>query len=162
MLNFIKRQGVGTWIALGTLILTVISFIIYGKNVSGGGYFHNASVSEVVTFSVLEIVFLVLIIVVPQFQYKGIAEKVVNIVLDVLRILAAVFLVLALLNFISARVEGLAYIYFSNPDILETIQAPETGNLASAQSAIAGFVLYGITWLAAMVGAFFTVGRKKA
>ena len=115
-----------------------------------------------VTFSVLEIVFLVLIIVVPQFQYKGIAEKVVNIVLDVLRILAAVFLVLALLNFISARVEGLAYIYFSNPDILETIQAPETGNLASAQSAIAGFVLYGITWVAAMVGAFFTVGRKKA
>ncbi len=162
MSNFIKRQKAGTWVALAALILTVISFILYNVNVAGKGYFHEASIGEVVVFSVLEMVFLAVIIIVSQFRFKGIAEKAVNIVLDVLRILAAVFLVLALMNFINGRVEGLAYIYFSNPDILQTIQAPETGNLASAQSAIAGFVLYGITWLVALIGAFFTIGRKKA
>lgn len=160
MLDIIKKQSVGTWIALGTLLLTIVSAIVYGANVGGAGYFNSAGVSEVVIFSVLTIVFLAAIIVIPQFEYTGIVKTVVSVALDVLKIFTAIFLILALVYLVNGRIEGLAYIYFSNEDIIATIQTPE--NLASASGAITSFVFYGITWLAAAVGAFFAFKKKNA
>ena len=55
--------------------------------------------------------------------------------------------------------EGLAYIYGSNSDILATIQTPE--NLASTYVAIAGFVLFGIAAIVGIVAAFFGAVKKE-
>ena len=68
-------------------------------------------------------------------------------------------LLLGLDYFVATRMEGLAYIYGSNSDILATIQTPE--NLASTYVAIAGFVLFGIAAIVGIVAAFFGAAKKE-
>lgn len=161
MLNLVKKQKVGTWVALGALVLAIVSAIIYGANVAGKGYFHSMAIAEVILFSVLAIILLAAIIVLPQLNLKGITKKLVDILTGILKILAVVFLTIALLSFIQNRVEGLAYILFSDPNIIDTIQAPDTHNLQSAGSAIAGFIFYGLSMIVAIVSAFFVTGKKE-
>ena len=44
----LKKLGIGAYCAFATLILAVVSWIIYGVNVTSAGYFHNESVPSVV------------------------------------------------------------------------------------------------------------------
>ncbi len=159
MLNFIKKQSVGTWITLGALILAVVSAILYGVNVGGDGYFYGNTVTLLVVMSVLAILMLAAIITLSQFEFKGLLGKILDIVCLVFKILIPTFLALGLIELIGTRVEGLAFIYFSNPEVLGTIQTP--ANMASAHSAIASFILYGITIVVSIVAAFFGLRKKN-
>ena len=69
-------------------------------------------------------------------------------------------LALALINLISARVEGLGFIYFSNADVILEVQTP--ANLASASGAIASMVCFGLALIVALVAAFCTLRKKDA
>lgn len=158
MRNDIKKQSVGTWIMLATFVLLVVSFILYGVNVGGAGYFHERGVGEVVTYSVLGIAFLAAIPVLDRLRLQGAAGKAAETVAGLLRILTSLFTMLALLCFIADRLEGLSYIYFSNEEVLATIQTPD--NMRSAGTAIASIALYAVAWLAATAGAFFGTGNR--
>ncbi len=46
MLNLIKKQGIGTWITLGSILLTVIALIIYGAALGAGMNLEIASGSQ--------------------------------------------------------------------------------------------------------------------
>ena len=35
-MNIVKKQGIGTWISLGTLLLALIGLIIYGVAIQSG------------------------------------------------------------------------------------------------------------------------------
>lgn len=160
MLNFIKKQSIATWVSILTLLLAVVALIVYGVNVGGAGYFNGSTVSSVVTCGIIALVVILVALVMSQFAFEGLVGKVYGIVLDALRILVPLLLFIGMFAFISSRVEGLAYIYFSNEEILATIQTPE--NLASAHSAIAGFILFGVAALVGIVAAFFTAKKKQA
>ena len=95
-------------------------------------------------------VLVVVTIAMAQFSFDGIVGKVYGIVLDALRILIPLLLFIAMFAFISSRVEGLAYIYFSNPE-----------NLASATTAITGFVFFGISAFVGIIAAFFSAKKKN-
>lgn len=159
MLDFIKKQTIGTWISLGAFIMTLVSVIIYGVGVGGAGYFSGRGVTSLVVCTVLALVFLVAILVLPQFKFDGILGFILDILVDMLKILVPLMLGIAVINFIGTRVEGLAYIYFSNEDVLSTIQTPE--NLFSAGNAIITIIMYFVTIVIACVAAFFGF-RKKA
>lgn len=161
MIKLIKRPSIGGCITVLGLILLVVSLIVYGANVSGAGYFHTLGISSVVTYSVVGIVFLVLAIAISAFDFgDGLLGKGLRFLADALRIVAAVFIAIALVEFINGRVEGLAYIYFSDENILATIQTAD--NLSSAHSAIAGFIMYGVTAVVLVIGAFFSLKGKSA
>lgn len=151
-MNVIKRQSIANWISLGTLVFALIGFILYAVNIGSAGYFNGVTVSSLVTWGVIAMVLVVVTIAMAQFSFDGIVGKVYGIVLDALRILIPLLLFIAMFAFISSRVEGLAYINFSNPDVLETIQTPE--NLASATTAITGFVFFGISAFVGIIAAF--------
>lgn len=159
MLNFIKKQSIGTWISLGALILAVVSAIVYGVNVGSMGYFYDNKVTLLVVMTVLAILMLAAIITLSQFEFKGLLGKILDIVCLVFKVLIPTFLALGLMELIGTRVEGLAFIYFSNPEVLGTIQTP--ANMASAHSAIASFILYGITIVVSAVAAFFGLRKKN-
>lgn len=158
-MNVIKRQSIANWISLGTLIFALIGFILYAVNIGSAGYFNGVTVSSLVTWCVIAMVLVVVTIAMAQFSFDGIVGKVYGIVLDALRILIPLLLFIAMFAFISSRVEGLAYIYFSNPDVLETIQTSE--NLASATTAITGFVFFGISAFVDIIAAFFSAKKKN-
>ncbi len=157
-MNFIKKQTVSTWISLAALILTIVGIIIYGVNVSSAGYFQGTAAGSLVAASVVEIILLVAVIVVSQFNFKGIIGWILDVVVSIAKIVAAFLPMVAMLGFLSTRMSGLATIFFSNVDILATIQTPE--NLSSAYTAIACAIIYGVTTLVAVVGAFFRPYKK--
>ncbi len=74
------------------------------------------------------------------------------------RIAAAALLIASLVLFIGDRAQGLAYIYFSDENVLAEVQT--AANMKSASTAITGFVLYGIAWFFAVVASFFKIVRK--
>ncbi len=152
-MNFLKKQTISSWVTLLALILSIISSIIYGANVGGAGYFNGMSNSTIVTASVFEVILLAVILVLSQIQFNGLIGWVEGIVLSAIKIVTVFLPVFALLAFVNTRIEGLAYIFFSNEDVLATIQTAE--NLSSANTAIVGFVFYGITTVVAAVAAFF-------
>ncbi|MCH5159016.1 MAG: hypothetical protein J1F33_07465 [Clostridiales bacterium] len=159
MLDFIKKQKIGNWITLGTLILAVVSAIVYGVHISKVGTFYGLTVPTLVITSIISIVLLVAVLVLSQFEFGGIVGKIVSIACDVMRVVVPALLFLGLINFIASRADGLGFLYGAADNIRDSIQTPE--NLASAESGIAGFVLYAISAVIGIVAAFFSVGKKE-
>ena len=156
----LKKISVGGWIACAAALLTLVSLIVYAVNVGGEGYFHNASVTNLVLWGVLALIMLVCAIILKQLDLKGGAAAAVDLVSGALQIGAPVLLALALINLISARAEGLGFIYFSNADVILEVQTP--ANMASAAGAIASMVCFGVALIVALVAAFCTLRRKDA
>ncbi len=156
----IKKISVGGWIACAAALLTLVSLIVYSSNVGGEGYFHNASVSNLVLWGVLALLMLVCAVVLKQLNLRGGAATAVDLVSGALQIGAPVLLALALINLIAARAEGLGFIYFSNADVALEVQTP--ANLASASGAIASMVCFGAALIVALVAAFCTLRKKEA
>ena len=46
-MNIIKKQGLGTWISLGAIVIAIIALIIYGAALGSGTGLTIASGSEV-------------------------------------------------------------------------------------------------------------------
>lgn len=155
----IKKQSVGIWINVAVVLLILISLIVYKINISGDGYFKNASVGNLAVYSVAAIVMLAAAILLAQKNADGMAAAALEIISGVLRIAAAVLLMLCLVNLISARAEGLGFIYFSNAEVLQEVQTPE--NMSSAAGTIANMVCMGISSIAAMIAAFFGLQKKE-
>lgn len=153
--GFIKKQGVGAYLGIVVAILALVSLIIYVMNGSSEGYFQGLTSTGVVTMSVFAIVFAIGAVVLSQFSFDGLTGRIVKIVCGLLCIGAALLLIASMLDFIGSRAEGLAYIYFSDENVLSEVQTP--ANLTSAETAITGFILYGITWLVSIVAVFFKI-----
>lgn len=153
----IKKFSAGAWVSCITAVLALVALIAYGMNVSGAGYFHNASVTNLVLFNILAIVGLAAVIVVGQLELKGTAT-VTELVAGAVQILAPVLLALCLINLVAARAQGLSFIYFSNPDVIMEVQTPE--NMSSAMGTIVNIVCLAVATIMGIVSAFCSVKKK--
>ena len=156
----IKKQSAGVWVNLIAAILAVASLIVYGVNISSEGYFQNATVSSMINYGIPAIILLVLVIVLAQLKLTGGAAAAVEIISGAMRIAVPVLLTLCLINLISARAEGLGFIYFSNADVTLEVQTPE--NLSSATGTIANMICLAVSAVVAMAAAFFRLTKKEA
>lgn len=154
----LKRQPVGIWLNILVAVLTVVSVIVYSINISSEGYFKDASVSNMIAYCVVVIVMLAVVIALAQLKLAGTADAAVEIGSGFLRIVIPVLLVLCLVSLISARAEGLGFIYFSNEEVLKEVQTP--ANMSSASGTIANMICLGVAAIFAMIAAFFTLRRK--
>lgn len=157
-MEFIKRQRVGAWVTLGVALMTIAAIIVYCVSSTAAGYFRNTLSGAVVTFGVLAAILLLGAVALAQLEVGGTAGKCIKVAADVMRVGATLLLIASLLMFVLQRVEGLAYIFGSNEDVSAEVQTPE--NLASARMAIAGFIVYGITWLLTLASTFFPIALK--
>lgn len=159
-MSFLKKQRAGIYVTVLALILTVAALITYQVNIAGAGYFQNAAVAQAVTYPVIALVMEILVVVLAQVSLKGAAAKAVEVVSGAMRIVTPVLLVVAAMNVVSSRVEGFAFIYFSNQEVLQEVQTP--ANMSSAHGAIANIVLLGVAAVVGIVAAFFRVEKKEA
>lgn len=97
--------------------------------------------------------------VLAQMKLTGMAAAAVEIVSGILRIAATVLLTLCLVTLITARVEGLGFIYFSNADVLQEVQTP--ANMSSAAGTIANMICLGVATVFSMIAAFFNLRKKE-
>lgn len=154
----IKKQSVGIWFNIFVAVITFVSVIVYSVNISGEGYFHNDSVNGLITYCVIAVIMVAAVVALAQIKLTGTAGTALEIVSGLLRIAVPVLLTLCLVNLISARAEGLGFIYFSNADVLQEVQTPE--NMSSATGTIANMVCLGISVVFAMAAAFFRLRKK--
>lgn len=157
-MEFVKKQSLGVFITAVATLLALVSFIIYVVNGAVIGYFQGTTRASIVIMSVISILFLVGSIVIANVKIEGLVGKMLGNVGDLFRVGAVIMLIASLLLFIGDRSEGLAYIFFSDLNVLDEIQTP--ANMASANTAITGFVFYGLTWVVTLVGSFFKVAKK--
>lgn len=171
-MNFIKKQGIGTWISLGAILLSIIALIIYGAAIGTGDGLTIASGSEnfydfnrapdsqmkslVVVCAVLSLVFLVVAIVLGELKLQGITGKVCEVAGNALRIVAPALLIVAFLNFLYGSFTGLGWTFFSNEELVIFADAISVG-----QQVIAGLVIFVIAAIAAIVAAFFGMVKKE-
>ena len=149
-MNATKKLSAGAWLSIVTCVLSLAALVAYLINTSAVGYFQNATVSNLVLMVVGAAVLVVLSMV------KG-AKKVVDLLTGLCQIAAPALLALAFINLVSARVEGFAFIYFSNADVLLEVQT--AANMSSATCAIVNLVLLAVSSIAGVVSAFFTLKK---
>lgn len=157
-MSLLKKQTAGTWATFITLVLALISFVIYFVNIGSEGYFQNAAVPRAVMYITLAVLMLLAVLVLAQFRFQGIWEKILNIVSDVMRIVTPAFLMAALMTLLSGRVQGFAFIYFSNEEVLQEVQT--AANLSSSHGAIANMIALAVTAIAGMAAAFFSLKKE--
>ena len=148
-MNATKKLSAGAWLSIVTCVLSLAALVAYLINTSAAGYFQNATVSNLVLM-VVGAAAVVLSMV------KG-AKKVVDLLTGLCQIAAPALLALAFINLVSARVEGFAFIYFSNADVLLEVQT--AANMSSATCAIVNLVLLAVSSIAGVVSAFFTLKK---
>ena len=154
-----KKFSVGMCFAAVAAVCAIVSLIVYSVNVGGEGYFHNATVTNLVLFCVLAAVALVAAIALAFVKVPdGPADMAVNLVIGALQIIAPALLALCLINLIVGRAEGLSFIYFSNADVILEVQTP--ANMASASGAIASMVVLGISTVVGIVASFVNIKKS--
>ena len=132
-MNATKKLSAGAWLSIVTCVLSLAALVAYLINTSAAGYFQ-----------------------VVLSMVKG-AKKVVDLLTGLCQIAAPALLALAFINLVSARVEGFAFIYFSNADVLLEVQT--AANMSSATCAIVNLVLLAVSSIAGVVSAFFTLKK---
>lgn len=152
----LKKQTFGSIATAVALILAVVGAVAYFVNVGGTGYFENAAAPNAVTLLLLSVVALAAVVVLAQLNLSAAADKVVDILSGALRIAAPAGLIAAAMLLIEARAQGLAYIYFSNEEVLAEVQT--AANLSSASCAIVSIAALAIAAVVAVVASF---GKMK-
>ena len=171
-MNFVKKQGVGAWLSLATLVLTIVGLIIYSmalatgngvQTANGGLLFYDPTDSEfgamtatVATCSVFGVIFLVLALVASQFKFDGIVKTVCDVVVGAARILIPVMLMILLLNFLYGSFNGLGWTFFSNEELEINPEATKAGT-----QVITSLVFFVIAAVVALVASFFSIVRKE-
>ena len=171
-MNFIKKQGIGTWISLGAMVLTLIALIIYGAALAAGTDLTIASGSELFYETVrdadktmisivpvcgsLALVFLALAIVLGELRFDGILGKVCGWLCGALRIVAPALIMVTLLNVLYGSFTGLGWTFFSNEELSIYAEATAVG-----KQVITELVFFVIAAIATIVGAFFTMVKEE-
>ena len=154
----LKKQTFGSICTLLALILAVAGVVAYYLNIGAEGYFQGAAVSRASTLFTMAAVALALVVALNQVSLNKTADKLFEILSGALQIAAPAGLMAAAMYLVESRAQGLAYIYFSNEEVLAEVQT--AANLSSASGAITSIALLAVAALVGIVAAFFR--QKKA
>ena len=151
-----RKMNIGGWITLIAVVVTIVAFILYTVNVRGAGYFQDAGVKNMYLFGAAAVAGLLLALVIGSRA----AGKAADLCAGILQIVGPVAIAFCLINLVAARVEGLAFIYFSNADVANEVQTAE--NLSSGRGAIVSMAAFGVALCIAVIAAFFSLRKKEA
>lgn len=154
-----RKMAAGSVITFITLVLSVVSFAVYRMNIKGEGYFQNAAVPMAANLTVAAIILAAAVLIAGQFQLSGIADVILKLVTGAVRIIVPVLCIAAMMYVIDGRIEGFAFIYMSNEEVLHEVQT--AANMSSAHGAIANIVLLGVSALFGIIAAFFNMSKQK-
>ena len=171
-MKILKKQGLGTWLSLLTIVLSVVGLILYnitvkagaGLVIAGQGVFYDmtraedsAMASTVMLCTILALVFLVVAIVLDQFKFEGIVGKVCGFVVGALRIVVPALLVLVFLYFLYGSFTGLGWTFFSNEELSIEAEAVAAGKLA-----ITTAIFFLLPMIVSIVASYCTMAKKEA
>lgn len=147
---FFKKQGAGFYFSVLSVLVGIAAVILYVVN-SGHSYFDTGTLNSLIVFlSVLAIGLEVVVIVGSEFKR---ANRIDDVVIDVLIIAVIALMTLAFMFFVNDRVYSIAIVLGSDL---------EAGNASATEAiyqAIVGFVLYAVSIIFGIVAAFFNIRK---
>lgn len=155
MANLKNKTSITSLVALA---LTIVGIIVYFVNIGSAGYFQRAAVPAAVTWFLLGAAALVVVVLLSVLKLTGIAGKCVEVVAGLLQIAAPASLAGAAILLVQARAQGIAFVLFSNQEVLAEVQT--AANMSSVTCAIATIAILAVAAIVAIVAAFFS--WKKA
>lgn len=172
-MDFIKKQGIGTWITLATIVLSIIGLILYGVALNSGmgltiangsQPFYDAGrdedsvmIATVTALGIIALVAFIASIALKEVSFYGTAAKVTSIVSDALRIIAPALLFIVMLTFVYGSFTGLGWTFFSNEELEIFPKAISTG-----KTVITGAVFFLLAAISGTVASFFEITKKQA
>ena len=151
-MNFIKKQGIASYITVVALILAIVCTALYGAD-AGLAYYASAANGAVMAMSVLAIIFFAASLAVSQFAISE--NKIVKIVLDIIRVLATVFMVASMMLFIGDRVYHFAIVLGSD------LERGNDAAFAAVNHSITVIAMYAVTFVISLVAVFFGMVKKE-
>lgn len=153
MKDFFKKQWIAFYASIVAVIMALVSMILYGVNASNDYYIGRGSFVDalVFVFTILAILLIAARVVLSELMD---GNKIVKYACDGAILVACVFIASAFMCFVSQRVYDIGIVLGSD------LEAGNDAAYSAVMQSIAGFVLYGITLLIAVVSAFFGVTRK--
>lgn len=152
MMDFIKKQGIGFYASIATIILLIVCLSLTVSNGNAEYYGDIGKLGGVIAMLIIAIVLTVATGVVSQFSFAE--NKIVRIAIDVARAAIALLIIVAGISFAGARIESFGYIYGSNLEMGNDL-AFTAGN-----QAITTIIIHVVTWVVAMAAAFFAITRN--
>ncbi len=153
----LKKLTFGSISAAAALVLALVGAIAYYINIGSVGYFEGAPVSAAALCLWLSILALAIVIVLAVLDFGKTVNKILDIVSGALRIAAPAGLIASAMHLVASRAEGLAFIYFSNEEVLAEVQT--AANLSSATCAIVSIAVLAVAGIVGIVSAFFRVKK---
>lgn len=138
-MDFVKKQAVGFYFTLLTVVATIASLVLYLINCKTQ-YFSNIGINNGI------IVLLILVSIVEIAYIVGSNKSNINQYFEVLPIIGGILLMIAFVLFLNARVSSIA-------TILSFQKNAQT--MSDLSSAIAAMICCFVAALLNMVGAFF-------
>ncbi len=159
-MNLFKKLSVSTYISLLSFVVGLVGFIFYFVTLKTAGYFVDKGVTATVIFTILGLLICLgtIALRLVDLKVEGVVKFVIDNVSALLSAVVSIFFALAAMFYISPKVEGIAFIYFSNADVLATVQTPE--NLASSKLAIATCVIILVAAVIQVVSCFFSFKKE--
>ncbi len=153
-----KKLTVSSYISLASILAAIVSMIMYFVTASSAGYFRESYAGNSLALLIVSIVLIVLAVASRFVSFKGTVGKIVDLSSSLVAALSSILLATSGMLYIFPKVEGLAFIFFSNADVAATIQTAE--NIASSKLVIATFVIILVAGLIQAISCFFSM--KKA
>lgn len=144
-MSFLKKQSVGFYFIILTVILAAAGTIAYVIN-SGTDYFSNLGINSGIMACLIIAIILELIMVIGSNTMGQ------NRILDLIPVVSGVLLMVAFMLFISARVAGIA----SSMSFERN-----ASTMSDMMSAVAGIVLCFLAVIFNIVGSFFKVVKDE-
>ena len=128
-------------------ILTVVCLGLYVANV-------NAPYYEDMNINVVYTLIGALAAVVVAIALSGCENAFAKLIADVARVAASALIIYAGVTFIGMRLESFGYIYGSN------LELGNDAAFAAGGQAIAGIIVFVVTWIVSLIAAFLPTGKK--
>ncbi|SCP96997.1 hypothetical protein [Anaerobium acetethylicum] len=149
-MEFMKKQKFGFLANVVVAIMALVSLGFYISNVTSA-YYQDMNVNVIIMMAGA-LVLLAASMFMPHIA-QGVAAA---IAVDLLRVGAAVLIILSGAVFIGMRVESFGYIFASN------LELGNKAAFSAGTQAIVTIILFVVTWIFSLIASFIEIGEKRA
>jgi hypothetical protein len=155
-----KPQRFSTICSIFNILVIIAAIIVYVVASNKAGYFKDTLVTSYVGMEIAAAACLLLTVIIAQFFVKGnAATQALNLLTAILKLVAVALLMYTVVNMAANYVEGLAYLFFSDQNVLDVLQTPE--NMNSAYMIIASIGVAAVAWVLVLLSCFFGYKARK-
>ncbi|MCD8294363.1 MAG: hypothetical protein LUE27_03820 [Clostridia bacterium] len=159
MKNYFAKKSWASYLMIGVLlfaILTLVFSVMSNKQGNLAGSYGVDHMSAVIAYDVVAMVLALAVFAVDGLYINDFINKLISIVVDVVRFLIALFIILAMAEMISSRGTLMGFVWFSS------LASGSEQAVAALNDAVVSWVMSVLGLICLMVSCGYNLCEKKA